>query len=90
MAKYRGRSGEGEMARRTGKMRNRQARAVTTTVIETAYQKALRENPEIQLVLEIAQRAREMSAAQIPIDFDLGPTTTTATATTGQNLLATA
>lgn len=75
----------------TMKMTVKRKRAkVSVTHASEDVSKLVREgmqaHPDVQLVLEIAARAVELNAAQIPIDFELVPTTTTATASspTGQ------
>jgi hypothetical protein len=66
------------MGKRALQVRDRRRRE--TTVVETDFHRALRENPEVQIVLDIVAQATRAHVPEIPIDFDSIPTTTVATA----------
>ena len=77
MAKYHRVSRGGGMGKQALKVRGKRRGA---SVIETDFQRALRENPEVQTVLDIVTDATQAYVPELPIDFDLIPTTIIATA----------
>lgn len=74
--------------KRRGRGTPRMQEGTDTKVTLSAVEKAIKENPDVRVVLEIAQHARELEATQIPVDFESGTTTTTATAQDGQAIIA--
>ena len=60
-------------------------RTATPVTVETVLMEGLQANPEVQIVMEIAMRAREVEAREPPRDMDM-TTETVATPINSQGL----
>jgi hypothetical protein len=73
------------MAKRKGQAPAVRTHSATPVTVETVLTDGLQANPEIQIVREIAMRAREMEAREPPLELDM-TTETVATPINSQGL----
>jgi hypothetical protein len=73
------------MAKRKGQASAVQTRLATPVTVETVLLDGLQKNPEVQIVMEIAMRAREVEAREPPREMDM-TTETIATPINSQGL----